>query len=107
MCIHQYEELKRRQLLIPSCSQTQFCFIQFLVLSWLHNRHANIFHGKDLNHNEKCEENSVQFLIHPSGRNADHEDYKETMDSCLRDFRKYMESKADQDQFIDIFFANS
>ena len=85
-------------------STMEFCFIQFLVLSWLHNRHANIFHGKDLNHSEKCEENSVQFLIHPSGRNADHEDYKETMDSCLRDFRKYMESKADQDQFIDIFF---
>jgi hypothetical protein len=85
-------------------STMEFCFIQFLVLSWLHNRHANIFHGKDLNHHEKCEENSVQFLIHPSGRNADHEDYKETMDSCLRDFRKYMESEEDQDQFINIFF---
>ena len=85
-------------------STMEFCFIQFLVLSWLHNRHANIFHGKDLNYKEKCEENSVQFLIHPSGRNADHEDYKETMDSCLRDFRKYMESEVDQGQFIDIFF---
>jgi len=85
-------------------STMEFCFIQFLVLSWLHNKHSNIFHGEDLNHNGKCEENSVQFLIHPSGRNADHEDYKETMDSCLRDFRKYMESEEDQEQFINTFF---
>jgi hypothetical protein len=85
-------------------STMEFCFIQFLVLSWLHNRHSDIFHGKDLNHGKQCEENSIQFLIHPSGRNTDHEDYKDTMDSCLRDFRKYMESEADQEQFIDIFF---
>lgn len=85
-------------------SAMEFGFMQFLVLSWLHKKHANIFHGKDSNHIEKCNENSVQFLIHPSGRNADHEDYKETMDSCLRDFRKYMESMSDQDQFINIFF---
>jgi len=85
-------------------STMEFCFIQFLVLSWLHNKHSNIFHGEDLNHNGKCEESSVQFLIHPSGRNADHEDYKETMDSCLRDFRKYMESEEDQEQFINTFF---
>jgi len=26
------------------------------------------------------------------------------MDSCLRDFKKYMETDADQDQFIDSFF---
>ena len=84
-------------------STMEFCFMQFLVLSWLHNRHSSIFHGKELNHDNKCEEKSIQFLIHPSGRNADHEDYKETMDSCLRDFRKYMESDADQEQFIDVF----
>ena len=85
-------------------STMEFCFMQFLVLSWLHSRHSNIFHGEDLNHNRKCDENSIQFLIHPSGRNADHEDYKETMDSCVRDFKKFMESEQDQDLFINTFF---
>ena len=94
----------RRVTSDENLSTVEFCFTQFLILSWLHSKYSNIFHGKDLEESYNCKENSVQFLIHPSGRNTDHKEYKETMDSCLVDFRKYMESNSDQQQFIDTFF---
>jgi hypothetical protein len=82
----------------------EFCFIQFLILSWLHKYHPNTFHEKNLESSHECEQSSIQFLIHPSGRNADHKIYKENIDSCVRDFKKNMESPSDREQFIQGFF---
>jgi hypothetical protein len=82
----------------------EFCFIQFLILSWLHKYYPNTFHGKNLESTHECEQNSIQFLIHPSGKNADHKIYKENIDSCVRDFKKNMESSNDREQFIQGFF---
>lgn len=82
----------------------EFCFIQFLILSWLHKYYPNTFHGKNLESIHECEQSSIQFLIHPSGRNADHKIYKENIDSCVRDFKKNMESSNDREQFIQGFF---
>jgi hypothetical protein len=80
------------------------CLSQFLILSWLHKRHPNIFHSKTLDSNYKCEEKSVQFLIHPSGLNDEHQIFKDSMDDCLKDFQKYMESEKDQHEFLNQFF---
>lgn len=82
----------------------EICFAQFLVLSWLHNRHANIFHGKSLKTNYKCDEKSIQFLIHPSGLNTDHQDFKDAMDLCLRDFKSYMTQGTETLEFLDEYF---
>lgn len=79
-------------------------FAQFLVLSWLHKRHPNIFHGRPFDLEFKCEEKSIQFLIHPSGKMSDHQDYKEAMDSCLVDFRRYMVHETEKWEFLSEFF---
>lgn len=81
----------------------EFCFIQFLILVWLHKYYPNTFHEKNLETTYECEQSSIQFLIHPSGRNADHKIYKENIDSCVRDFKKNMESSTDREQFIKEF----
>jgi len=82
----------------------ELCFAQFLVLSWLHKRHANIFHGKGQDANYKCGENSIQFLIHPSGLSTDHQDFKDAMDSCVRDFKNYMTQGPDTIDFLNEYF---
>jgi len=82
----------------------ELCFAQFLVLSWLHKRHANIFHGKGQDTNYKCGENSIQFLIHPSGLSTDHQDFKDAMDSCVRDFKNYMTQGPDTIDFLNEYF---
>lgn len=51
-------------------------FAEFLVLSWLHKRHSNVFHGFSETDGRICHEDSVQFLIHPSSAQADHYDYE-------------------------------
>ena len=80
------------------------CFCQFLILSWMHSKYPNVFHGKALEELHFCDQNSIQFLIHPSGRNNDHEVYKENMDSCVRDFKKFMENESTKGAFIDDYF---
>jgi len=82
----------------------EFCFIQFLILVWLHKYHTNIFHGNKTEATYECDQNSIQFLIHPSGKNADHKIYKENLDSCVRDFKKYMELSNGREEFIKEFF---
>jgi len=82
----------------------EFCFIQFLILVWLHKYYPNTFHEKNLETTYECEQSSIQFLIHPSGRNSDHKIYKENIDGCVRDFKKNMESSTDREQFIKEFF---
>ncbi len=82
----------------------EICFAQFLVLSWLHKRHANIFHGKPLESLFKCEEKSIQFLIHPSGLSIDHQEFKDAMDLCLTDFKRYMTEGPDTHEFLNQYF---
>ena len=82
----------------------EICFAQFLVLSWLHRRHANIFHGKSLEMDYKCDEKSIQFLIHPSGLSIDHQEFKDAMDLCLTDFKNYMTQGPDTQEFLDTYF---
>ena len=83
----------------------EICFAQFLVLSWLHKRHVNIFHGKKMNENYECDENSIQFLIHPSGLSTDHQDFKDAMDACLADFKRYMTSEGPETmEFLNEYF---
>lgn len=82
----------------------EICFAQFLILCWLHKRHANIFHGKSIDSDYKCEENSLQFLIHPSGLSTDHQDFKDAMDSCLKDFKEFMSDGPDRVQFVNEYF---
>lgn len=82
----------------------EICFAQFLILCWLHKRHANIFHGKAIDEHYKCDENSIQFLIHPSGLSVDHQDYKDAMDSCLSDFKKYMTQGPETMDFLHEYF---
>lgn len=82
----------------------ELCFAQFLVLSWLHKRHTNIFHGKKLEEEYDCEERSIQFLIHPSGLSTDHQDFKDAMDSCLNDFKRYMTQGNERLEFVEEFF---
>lgn len=79
------------------------CFIQFLILSWLHKRHTNIFHGKDLDTEYNCPENSIQFLIHPSGLRTEHQIFKDAMDSCLSDFKVLMEG-SEKHEFLEQYF---
>ena len=79
------------------------CFIQFLILSWLHKRHANIFHGKGIEDKYNCPENSIQFLIHPSGLSSEHQMFKDSMDSCLNDFKTLMENE-DKHEFLEEYF---
>jgi hypothetical protein len=80
----------------------EICFAQFLVLSWLHKRHANIFHGKSLDSTYKCDEKSIQFLIHPSGLSSDHQEFKDAMDQCLADFKNYMTQGPETLEFLKI-----
>ena len=82
----------------------EICFAQFLVLSWLHKKHTNIFHGKKLEEKYACEDESVQFLIHPSGLSTDHQDFKDAMDSCLNDFKRYMTQNNERQEFVETFF---
>jgi hypothetical protein len=82
----------------------EMCFAQFLVMSWLHKRHANIFHGKSLDADYKCEERSIQFLIHPSGLSVDHQEFKDAMDSCLNDFKNFMTSSTENFEFLNEYF---
>lgn len=82
----------------------EICFAQFLVLSWLHKRHANVFHGKRLDETYKCEEKSIQFLIHPSGLSVDHQEFKDAMDLCLTDFKSYMTQGLETDEFLLSYF---
>jgi len=82
----------------------EICFAQFLVLSWLHKRHANIFHGKSLNSQYKCEEKSIQFLIHPSGLSTDHQEFKDAMDLCLADFKNFMTQGPETLEFLNSYF---
>ena len=83
----------------------EICFSQFLVLSWLHKRHVNIFHGKSVDEHFECEENSIQFLIHPSGLSSDHQDFKDAMDSCLTDFKRYMtDGGPEMMEFLNVYF---
>ena len=80
------------------------CLVQFLIHCWLHKRWPSIFHGKSLNENYKCEENSLQFLIHPSGLSNDHTQFKEAMDQCLQDFRKFMHDVSLRLEFVEQYF---
>lgn len=82
----------------------ELCFAQFLILCWLHKRHTNIFHGKKLEEVYECEEKSIQFLIHPSGLSVDHQEFKDAMDSCLNDFKKFMTQERDRSEFLSYFF---
>jgi hypothetical protein len=82
----------------------EICFAQFLVLSWLHKRHANVFHGKPLDTLYKCEEKSIQFLIHPSGLSVDHQEFKDAMDLCLNDFKRYMTEGPETQEFLNEYF---
>jgi hypothetical protein len=82
----------------------EICFAQFLVLSWLHKRHANIFHSKPIDAVYKCDENSIQFLIHPSGLSIDHQEFKDAMDSCLTDFKSYMTEGPETREFLNQYF---
>lgn len=82
----------------------EICFAQFLVMSWLHKRHANVFHGKSLDAEYRCEEKSIQFLIHPSGLSVDHQEYKDAMDSCLNDFKNFMTSSTENLEFLNEYF---
>ena len=82
----------------------EICFAQFLVMSWLHKRHANVFHGKSLDAEYRCEEKSIQFLIHPSGLSVDHQEYKDAMDSCLIDFKNFMTSSTENLEFLNEYF---
>ena len=69
-----------------------------------HKYYPNTFHEKNLETTYECEQSSIQFLIHPSGRNSDHKIYKENIDGCVRDFKKNMKSSTDREQFIKEFF---
>lgn len=82
----------------------EICFTQFLVLSWLHKRHANIFHSKPLDSTYKCDEKSIQFLIHPSGLSIDHQEFKDAMDLCLTDFKSYMTKGPETHEFLNAYF---
>lgn len=82
----------------------EMCFAQFLVLCWLHKRHANVFHGKPVDSDYKCGENSLQFLIHPSGLSTDHQEFKDAMDACLKDFKQFMMDGPDRAQFVNEYF---
>lgn len=82
----------------------EICFAQFLVLSWLHKRHANVFHGKSIDDSYKCDEKSIQFLIHPSGLSTDHQDFKDAMDLCLSDFKTYMTHDQQRIEFLNQYF---
>ena len=82
----------------------EICFAQFLVLSWLHKRHSNVFHGKPLDSPHKCDEKSIQFLIHPSGLSTDHQDFKDAMDLCLSDFKTYMNHDQQRVEFLNQYF---
>jgi hypothetical protein len=82
----------------------EICFAQFLVLSWLHKRHANIFHGKTPDSVYKCEEKSIQFLIHPSGLSINHQEFKDAMDLCLTDFKSYMTQGPEVLEFLNTYF---
>jgi hypothetical protein len=82
----------------------EICFAQFLVMSWLHKRHTNVFHGKSLDAEYRCEEKSIQFLIHPSGLSVDHQEYKDAMDSCLNDFKNFMTSSTENLEFLNEYF---
>ena len=82
----------------------EICFAQFLVLSWLHKRHANIFHGKSIDASYKCDEKSIQFLIHPSGLSIDHQEFKDAMDLCLTDFKSYMTQGPETTEFLNAYF---
>jgi hypothetical protein len=80
------------------------CLVQFLIYCWLHKKWPNIFHGKGLKEGYSCEENSLQFLIHPSGLTNDHMQFKEAMDQCLRDFRTFMHDINLRDDFVTQYF---
>lgn len=82
----------------------EICFAQFLVLSWLHKRHANIFHSKPMDAAYKCDEKSIQFLIHPSGLSVDHQEFKDAMDLCLTDFKSYMTQGLETTEFLNAYF---
>jgi hypothetical protein len=79
------------------------CFTQFLILSWLHKRHANIFHSKGAEKEYNCPEESIQFLIHPSGLSSEHQIFKDAMDNCLNDFKILMENE-DKHEFLEEYF---
>jgi len=80
------------------------CLAQFLIHCWLHKKWPNIFHGRGMNESFSCDENSLQFLIHPSGLTNDHLQFKEAMDQCLRDFRSFMHDVKLRDDFVVQYF---
>jgi hypothetical protein len=108
--VRQKDALIRLNNVDPSVSSDEnmkameICFAQFLVLSWLHKRHANVFHGKAMDNAHKCDEKSIQFLIHPSGLSTDHQDFKDAMDLCLSDFKTYMTHDQQRIEFLNQYF---
>ena len=80
------------------------CLSQFLIYCWLHKKWPNTFHGKPINESFSCEENSLQFLIHPSGLTNDHAQFKEAMDECIRDFRNFMHDVNLREDFVSQYF---
>lgn len=56
---------------------------EFLVSSWLHRNHLDIFH-KETPVDFECSWNSVQMLIHPSSGQVDHRDYEVQVSELLK-----------------------
>jgi hypothetical protein len=55
----------------------QHIFAEFLILTWLHREHKDIFHTDSEGNTSACKRDSLQFLIHPSSAQAEHSKYYE------------------------------
>lgn len=55
----------------------QYVFAEFLILTWLHRKHRNLFHTNADGGVTECRRDSIQLLIHPSSAQAEHAKYFE------------------------------
>jgi hypothetical protein len=83
----------------------EHAFGEFLVTSWLHERHHSVFHESTFGPGSRCSQTSIQMLIHPSGRQIDHRIYFDWIQNLRSEWLGAMRSDLNRDRFVAELFT--
>lgn len=78
----------------------QKMFMEFLVLSYIHREHPQIFHKYEDGTVGICNRNSIQFLIHPSAAQSEHIKYFEWVKEIRESWTEMLNSPLHKKRFI-------
>ena len=73
---------------------------EFVVESWLHKSHPNIFHNASEDYS--CSHDSVQMLVHPSAQQANHRQYVEQITEIKRSWIGDLNSERSRTTLVDL-----